>query len=86
MRPTLFTTAWIGLGAAVVMAAPALAQMPSGMDHEGHHDMPGMTAPAEASPAHAGHAHDVGPAGATYDLRFIDGMVQHHTGALRMSE
>jgi uncharacterized protein (DUF305 family) len=28
----------------------------------------------------------VGPAGATYDLRFIDGMVQHHTGALRMSE
>jgi uncharacterized protein (DUF305 family) len=30
--------------------------------------------------------HDVGPAGATYDLRFIDGMVQHHTGALRMSE
>ena len=86
MRPTLFTTAWIGLGAAVVMAAPALAQMPSGMDHEGHQDMPGMTAPAEASPAHAGHAHDVGPAGATYDLRFIDGMVQHHTGALRMSE
>jgi uncharacterized protein (DUF305 family) len=28
----------------------------------------------------------VGPAGATDDLRFIDGMVQHHTGALRMSE
>jgi uncharacterized protein (DUF305 family) len=28
----------------------------------------------------------VGPAGSTYDLRWIDGMVQHHTGALRMSE
>jgi uncharacterized protein (DUF305 family) len=28
----------------------------------------------------------VGPAGGTYDLRWIDGMVQHHTGALRMSE
>jgi uncharacterized protein (DUF305 family) len=35
---------------------------------------------------HAGHVHDVGPAGATYDLRFIDAMVEHHTGALRMSE
>ena len=35
---------------------------------------------------HSAHDHDVGPAGATYDLRFIDAMVQHHTGALRMSE
>ena len=25
-------------------------------------------------------------AGSTYDLRWLDGMVQHHTGALRMSE
>ena len=32
------------------------------------------------------HAHDVGTAGRTYDLRWIDGMVQHHTGALRMGE
>jgi uncharacterized protein (DUF305 family) len=32
------------------------------------------------------HGHDLGPAGATYDLRFLDGMVEHHTGALRMSE
>ncbi len=35
---------------------------------------------------HSAHAHDVGPAGATYDLRWLDAMVQHHTGALRMSE
>jgi len=28
----------------------------------------------------------MGPAGSTYDLRFIDGMVEHHAGALRMSE
>ncbi|MFM8276405.1 MAG: DUF305 domain-containing protein [Cyanobium sp.] len=35
---------------------------------------------------HGAHGHDVGPAGSTYDLRWIDGMVQHHTGALRMSE
>lgn len=35
---------------------------------------------------HSSHNHDLGPAGRTYDLRWIDGMVQHHTGALRMSE
>ena len=35
---------------------------------------------------HSAHNHDVGPAGNTYDLRWIDGMVQHHKGALRMSE
>ncbi len=34
---------------------------------------------------HSAQNHDVGPAGSTYDLRWIDGMVQHHTGALRMS-
>ena len=49
-------------------------------------DRPGMSTPAGSVPAHGGRAHDVGPAGATYDLRFIDGMVQHHTGALRMAE
>jgi uncharacterized protein (DUF305 family) len=70
--------------------------------HGDHHAVPGMTGtpgnPPAAKPApddaghdhshhdHSSHAHDVGPAGATYDLRFIDGMVQHHTGALRMSE
>jgi uncharacterized protein (DUF305 family) len=32
------------------------------------------------------HDHGVGPAGSTYDLRWLDAMVQHHTGALRMSE
>ena len=47
-----------------------------GMDHH-HHGHP-------AGPA--SHQHEVGPAGATYDLRFLDAMVQHHTGALRMSE
>ena len=28
----------------------------------------------------------VAPAGSTYDMRWIDGMVQHHMGTLRMSE
>ena len=61
------------------------------MDHHQHHPMmapaPATDAPpAAAPPDHSAHKHDVGPAGRTYDLRWIDGMVQHHTGALRMSE
>ena len=55
---------------------PARAQAP--VDHDHHHHHHG-TDPG-------GHGHDVGPAGRTYDLRWIDAMVQHHTGALRMSE
>jgi len=92
MYPFRFTATLIGLASALSVAAPALAQMPGGMNHEGHQgmpgmmNMPGMPAPAGSAPAHAGNAHDVGPAGATYDLRFIDGMVQHHKGALLMSE
>ncbi len=45
-----------------------------------------MSPSSGAQTDHASQMHDVGPAGATYDLRFIDGMVQHHTSALRMSE
>jgi len=44
------------------------------------------SAPAAAPIEHSAHNHDVGPAGSTYDLRWLDAMVQHHTGALRMSE
>ncbi len=50
-------------------------------------------APATATPQsaagsmdHSAHGHGLGAAGTTYDLRWIDAMVQHHTGALRMSE
>jgi uncharacterized protein (DUF305 family) len=71
----------------MALAAPAaLAQVESPghpPHHHHHHGPPEAAAPGPA--AHA-HAHDVGPAGRTYDLRWIDGMVQHHTGALRMSE
>ena len=35
---------------------------------------------------HSAHNHEVGPAGSTYDLRWLDAMQQHHTGALLMSE
>ena len=45
--------------------------------HDHHHHM--MMMPSA-------HNHDLGPAGSTYDLRWLDAMVQHHTGALRMSE
>ncbi|AFY28066.1 DUF305 domain-containing protein [Cyanobium gracile] len=84
MRRSRFSLALFGALCALGLTLPALAQDHSGMphDHHKHHH----AAPAGTSPAHAGHAHDVGPAGSTYDLRFIDGMVQHHTGALRMSE
>ena len=64
-----------------IWAAPALAQ---GNPHQHHqHHNHHQAAP---SPAPHSHSHDVGPAGSTYDLRWLDAMVQHHTGALRMSE
>ena len=69
-----------------LLSLPALAQVDPHAGHRGMQGPPGRTPPSAAEPVHAGHAHDGGPAGSTYDLRFIDGMVQHHTGALRMSE
>ena len=71
MRTSLLTAvALVGL-----LAPMARAQAPlEGVKHP-HHQMD-----------HSAHAHDVGPAGSTYDLRWLDAMVQHHTGALRMSE
>jgi len=95
MKSSTFATCLLGLLCALSLAAPTLAQDHGGMDHGGtdhggtdhsgmdhgdHPAVPGKTIP------NAEHTHAVGPAGATYDLRFIDGMVQHHTGALRMSE
>jgi uncharacterized protein (DUF305 family) len=69
--------------AAALLSPPVLAQ--SGHEHH-HHDHGQHTTPMPASGDHSGHGHDIGPAGSTYDLRWIDAMVQHHTGALRMSE
>ncbi len=46
------------------------------------------TAPsaADGGMAHGDHTMDLGPADATYDLRFIDAMVIHHQGAVTMAE
>ena len=67
---------------AALLSPPVLAQ--SG--HEHHHNHGEHATPMPASGDHSRHGHDIGPAGSTYDLRWIDAMVQHHTGALRMSE
>ncbi|MFZ9768792.1 MAG: DUF305 domain-containing protein, partial [Vulcanococcus sp.] len=72
---------------AVLFRLPALAQSGHEHHHHGHgqHAMP-MAMPAGGTNdhgSHSSHGHDVGPAGSTYDLRWIDAMVQHHTGALR---
>ena len=57
-----------------LLAPAALGQQVDGHHHHHHHH------------DHRAHNHEMGAAGATYDLRWLDGMVQHHTGALRMSE
>ncbi|MFN9621696.1 MAG: DUF305 domain-containing protein [Cyanobacteriota bacterium] len=87
MRSVLGSLALIALLAPAVRAQPD----PHGPHQHHLHGQPDAAVPAvPATPAdptaYAHHAHDVGPAGSTYDLRWIDGMVQHHTGALRMSE
>jgi len=70
-----------------ILTAPALAQGDPHQHHRNHHQHhQASPAAAPQSQVHASHNHDVGPAGATYDLRWLDAMVQHHTGALRMSE
>lgn len=85
MRSVLAAVALMGLLVPAVQAQ---------VDPHAHHlhGPPGSAAPTAAPAAgastidHSAHGHDVGPAGRTYDLRWLDGMVQHHMGALRMSE
>ena len=74
-----------------LMPQVALAQMDPHHGHHGHemhHAQPESTKQESStnSDGHEHHVHGMGPAGSTYDLRFIDGMVEHHSGALRMSE
>ena len=78
------------LAASTVLAAPVMAQHHHDHHmHHGHHAMPdaqGSPKPVESLHSSHNHQHNLGPAGSTYDLRWLDAMVQHHTGALRMSE
>lgn len=77
-------------------AAPSLAQaQPPHSGHEHHHHAAPAAAPGPntAPPDHGNHTshgkhagHDLGPADDTYDLRFLDAMIEHHYGALLMSE
>jgi uncharacterized protein (DUF305 family) len=76
-----------------VPAQPAMQEMPTMPSVPGAPAAPALTPPAghnhhhnNSHNGHNGHNHDVGPAGRSYDLRWLDAMVQHHTGALRMSE
>jgi uncharacterized protein (DUF305 family) len=72
IHPAAMRAALTLLAVAGLLAPTAFAQLE-------HHHHPAAHEPAT-------HNHDVGAAGNTYDLRWIDAMVQHHTGALRMSE
>ena len=80
----------VALALALLLSPLAGRRAQAQMDPHQHHMMapsPAAGAPPASAPVdHSAHNHDVGPAGSTYDLRWIDGMVQHHTGALRMSE
>ena len=65
------------------LLAPGAGAQSDPQLHDHHHH----AAPA-APAATMGHQHgaSLGPAGTSYDLRWLDAMVQHHTGALRMGE
>ena len=57
-----------------IWTAPALAQ---GDPHKHHHHHQAAPAAASPSQADASRSHDVGPAGATYDLRWLDAITTH---------
>lgn len=70
---------------------PSSASSPKESDghqhqHHQHHSDHGDPQTDAVEHDHSSHNHSVGPAGATYDLRWLDAMNQHHTGALVMSE
>ena len=90
MRSLAVALVLAGFGAAPVVAQadPHLHHQHQHHQHQ-HQQQPATGAPAAGHDGHSNghnHSHELGPAGATYDLRWLDAMVQHHIGALRMSE
>ncbi|MFO7628452.1 MAG: DUF305 domain-containing protein [Prochlorococcaceae cyanobacterium] len=93
MRPAL---AFLVLAGLLAPLAKAQVEPHQHHPHHQHHGQPLPSNPAGAAAAasgstdhgtdHSDHGHDIGPSGSTYDLRWLDAMVQHHTGALRMGE
>lgn len=75
-------------------SAESLAAVPCETDAAGSGGELCTTPPADShgahgdttKTAHGDHAMDLGPADATYDLRFIDAMILHHEGAVTMAE
>jgi len=85
-RPARVPLALAALALAGLLAPGAGAQGdPQLHDHHHHHAAPAAPAAPAATMGHQ-HGASLGPAGTTYDLRWLDAMVQHHTGALRMGE
>ncbi len=72
--------------ALLILLAPLARAQPQGQHQHHQHHQHQPAAPAPAPIDHSSHGHDLGPAGRTYDLRWLDSMTAHHTGALRMSE
>ena len=66
-----------------LFSAPVQAAVDPHQHHHHHHQ--DQELPRQPDRQHQ-HGHALGPAGATYDLRWLDAMTVHHTGALRMSE
>ena len=77
------------LVAALISFLPVTARAQQGShghgNHHMHHSSPTPAVPSKEH-VHGAHQHEIGPAGETYDLRYIDAMVKHHEGALLMSE
>ena len=74
---------------ALLSVLTSMAKAQTDVHQHHHHPAPPAPAAVPGSPSaamdHSDHGHSIGPAGVTYDLRWLDAMVQHHTGALRMS-
>lgn len=82
--PTMAVQGTPGTSTAPALTSPA--GQPSHHNHQ-HHNHPDNNNNQHNNNGHNNrHNHEVGPAGRSYDLRWLDAMVQHHTGALRMSE